>query len=164
MKVQELRQMLRDTDRSLVEKAFVESYKQLKKAQKEEADYLIRTILSGESEKSAAKKQKQSFGELEAQIEKDRKELSGNFCRACGYCMPCPAGIEINTCARMSLLIRRAPSAAQLTPQAQEMMKKIEGCLHCGACMKKCPYGLNTPQLLEENYKDYKEILAGKEI
>ena len=30
--------------------------------------------------------------------------------------------------------------------------------------MKKCPYGLNTPQLLEENYKDYKEILAGKEI
>ena len=102
--------------------------------------------------------------ELEAQIEKDRKELSGNFCRACGYCMPCPAGIEINTCARMSLLIRRAPSAAQLTPQAQEMMKKIEGCLHCGACMKKCPYGLNTPQLLEENYKDYKEILAGKEI
>ena len=56
MKVQELRQMLRDTDRSLVEKAFVESYKQLKKAQKEEADYLIRTILSGESEKSGAKK------------------------------------------------------------------------------------------------------------
>ena len=56
MKVQELRQMLRDTDRSLVEKAFVESYKQLKKAQKEEADYLIRTILSGESEKSGAKR------------------------------------------------------------------------------------------------------------
>ena len=69
MKVQELRQMLRDTDRSLVEKAFVESYKQLKKAQKEEADYLIRTILSGESEKSGAKKEKQSFEELEAQIE-----------------------------------------------------------------------------------------------
>ena len=69
MTVQELRQMLRDTDRSLVEKAFVESYKQLKKAPKEEADYLIRTILSGESEKSGAKKEKQSFEELEAQIE-----------------------------------------------------------------------------------------------
>lgn len=69
MKVQELRQMLSGAERSLIEKAFVESYKQLKKYQKEEADYLIRTILSGESEKSAAKKQKQSFGELEAQIE-----------------------------------------------------------------------------------------------
>ena len=102
--------------------------------------------------------------EMRALIEKDRKELAGNFCRGCGYCMPCPAGIEINTCARMSLLIRRAPSAAQLTEQAQAMMKKIEGCLHCGACMKKCPYGLDTPRLLEENYRDYKEILAGKEI
>ena len=55
MKVQELRQMLSGAERSLVEKAFVESYKQLKKYQKAEADYLIRTILSGESEKSAAK-------------------------------------------------------------------------------------------------------------
>ncbi|MDD7739264.1 MAG: aldo/keto reductase [Fusicatenibacter sp.] len=97
-------------------------------------------------------------------IAKDKEQLAGNFCRGCGYCMPCPAGIEINTCARMSLLLRRSPSALQLTPKAQEMMKKIEGCLHCGACMKKCPYGLNTPKLLEENYKDYQEVLAGKPL
>ena len=100
--------------------------------------------------------------EIKAIIEKDQKELSGNFCRGCGYCMPCPAGIEINTCARMSLLLRRSPSANQLTERGQAMMKKIEGCLHCGACMKKCPYGLNTPKLLEENYEDYKNVLAGK--
>ena len=75
-----------------------------------------------------------------------------------------PAGIEINTCARMSLLLRRSPSANQLTERGQAMMKKIEGCLHCGACMKKCPYGLNTPKLLEENYEDYKNVLAGKTL
>ena len=102
--------------------------------------------------------------ELRAVIEGDRKELSGNFCRGCGYCMPCPVGIEINTCARMSLLIRRSPSEKQLTEKAQAMMKKIENCLHCGACAKKCPYGLDTPRLLEENYKDYQEILAGKPL
>ena len=73
-------------------------------------------------------------------------------------------GIEINTCARMSLLIRRSPSEKQLTEKAQAMMKKIENCLHCGACAKKCPYGLDTPRLLEENYKDYQEILAGKPL
>ena len=102
--------------------------------------------------------------EIKTIIEKDQKELSGNFCRGCGYCMPCPAGIEINTCARMSLLLRRSPSANQLTERGQAMMKKIEGCLHCGACMKKCPYGLNTPKLLEENYEDYKNVLAGKTL
>ncbi len=101
--------------------------------------------------------------EIRALIEKDRQELMGEFCRGCGYCMPCPAGIEINTCARMSLLIRRSPSAAQLTPQAQAMMMKIEECLHCNQCMGKCPYHLNTPELLQKNLQDYKEILAGKE-
>ncbi len=101
--------------------------------------------------------------ELAAVIQHDREELLGDFCRGCGYCMPCPVGIEINNCARMSLLIRRSPSAAQLTPAAQEKMKKIENCLHCGQCKAKCPYGLDTPALLEKNYKDYCEILAGKE-
>lgn len=95
-------------------------------------------------------------------IRRDREELQGEFCRGCGYCMPCPAGIEINTCARMSLLIRRSPSEAQLTEKAQAMMKKIEGCLHCGKCKEKCPYGLDTPALLERNYIDYKEILNAK--
>lgn len=92
--------------------------------------------------------------ELAAVIAHDREELLGDFCRGCGYCMPCPVGIEINNCARMSLLIRRSPSAAHLTPQAQEKMKKIENCLHCGRCKAKCPYGLDTPALLEKNYKD----------
>ncbi len=101
--------------------------------------------------------------ELAAVIEKDRKELLGEFCRGCGYCMPCPVGIEINNCARMSLMIRRAPSEAQLTPEMQAKMKLIEKCLHCGKCKSKCPYGLDTPTLLEKNYKDYCEILAGKE-
>ena len=100
--------------------------------------------------------------ELSAVIEKDRKELLGDFCRGCGYCMPCAVGIEINNCARMSLLLRRSPSAPYLTPEWQEKMKKIENCKHCGACKKKCPYGLDTPELLRRNYEDYKEILAGK--
>ena len=96
---------------------------------------------------------------MRAEIEKDREELSGGFCRGCGYCMPCPAGIEINNCARMSLMLRRAPKEGWLSPAWQEKMKRIEDCLHCGQCIKKCPYGLNTPQLLAKNYEDYKTFL-----
>ncbi len=88
--------------------------------------------------------------ELTAYIEKEQKELTGEFCRGCGYCMPCPAGIMINQCARMSLMLRRAPSKAWLTPEMQAEMKKIEVCLHCNQCMKKCPYELNTPELLKK--------------
>ena len=100
--------------------------------------------------------------ERKAFIEKERAELTGEFCRGCGYCMPCPAGIMINQCARMSLMLRRAPSEAWLTPEMQAEMKKIEGCLECGACRKKCPYELDTPNLLKKNYEDYKKILAGE--
>ena len=100
--------------------------------------------------------------EIKALIGHDRKELSGEFCRGCGYCMPCPAGIEINNCARMSLMLRRAPSDAQLTPEMQAKMKKIENCLHCNKCKSKCPYGLDTPALLQKNYEDYKRVLAGE--
>lgn len=96
-------------------------------------------------------------------IEKDRSMLTGDFCRGCGYCMPCPVGIEINNCARMSLLIRRAPSAAQLTEEMQKKMLLIEKCLNCGRCKSKCPYHLDTPALLRRNLQDYKEILAGKD-
>lgn len=100
--------------------------------------------------------------EMKAYVEKEKQELAGDFCRGCGYCMPCPVGIQINTAARMSLLIRRAPSAGQLTPQAQEMMANIENCLECGQCKSKCPYQLDTPSLLKKNLEDYKKILAGE--
>jgi predicted aldo/keto reductase-like oxidoreductase len=101
--------------------------------------------------------------ELSAVIEKDRCELIGDFCRGCGYCMPCPAGIQINNAARMSQLIRRSPSAGWLTEESQKMMERIDDCLDCGQCVSKCPYQLNTPALLKRNLADYRNIIAGKE-
>ncbi len=100
--------------------------------------------------------------ELSEYISRERQELSGEFCRGCGYCMPCPAGIQINQCARMSLMLRRAPSKAWLTPEMQAEMKKIENCLNCRQCTKKCPYELDTPALLKKNYEDYQKVLAGE--
>ena len=100
--------------------------------------------------------------EMSAIVEKDRKELLGYFCRGCGYCMPCPVGIEINNSARMSQLIRRSPSKNWLTPEWQEKMLKIDSCLNCGKCAQKCPYGLDTPALLRRNLEDYKNIISGK--
>ena len=99
--------------------------------------------------------------EIHAFIEEDRKELLGDFCRGCGYCMPCTAGIQISQCARMSQLIRRAPSENFKGEFWQGEMAKIENCVDCGLCKSKCPYGLDTPNLLRKNLADYKEIIAG---
>lgn len=100
--------------------------------------------------------------EIRAYIEKEKKELSGEFCRGCGYCMPCTVGIEINNCARMSLMLRRAPSEAWLTEEWQEKMAKIDECVNCNQCRSKCPYELNTPELLRQNLADYRRVLAGE--
>lgn len=97
--------------------------------------------------------------EREEFIKKEKVELAGEFCRGCGYCMPCPMGIQINTCARMSLLLRRSPTAGHLSEKGQAMMKKIDDCINCGKCKAACPYGLDTPNLLKRNYEDYKTFL-----
>lgn len=95
---------------------------------------------------------------LQAIIDADRTQLGGQFCRSCGYCMPCPQGIEIRNCARMDMLIRRSPWRPYFTPAWQEKMNKIETCLNCGKCKSRCPYHLDTPKVLRYMLKDYREF------
>ncbi len=95
---------------------------------------------------------------LQAIIDADRAQLGGQFCRSCGYCMPCPQGIEIRNCARMDMLIRRSPWRPYFTPAWQEKMNKIETCLNCGKCKSRCPYHLDTPKVLRYMLKDYREF------
>ncbi len=95
---------------------------------------------------------------LRAEIEADKKELSGSFCRGCGYCMPCPVGITINQAARMNMLLRRSPYKPYMSDHWRAEMDKINDCLHCNQCASKCPYQLDTPALLEYMLKDYNEF------
>lgn len=100
--------------------------------------------------------------ELKNIIENDKKELGDNFCRGCGYCMPCPEDINISLCARMSLWIRRFPTEPYLTEEYQEIMNETQNCLECYACVDNCPYELDIPKLLKENFEDYQNVLSGK--
>ncbi len=109
--------------------------------------------LSSEDENGGARDE--SLWEYIAQ---ERQELSGSFCRSCGYCMPCPAGIEIRNCARMNMLLRRSPWQRYFTPEWRAKMEKICECRHCGACRSKCPYELDPQSLLPCMLKDYNEF------
>lgn len=93
-------------------------------------------------------------------INKDRSELAGDFCRGCGYCLPCPAGIDIPTSARITLLLGRAPYKGFLEDNFKEKMELINNCIECGHCKNHCPYKLDTPNLLKRELKNYNEFYA----
>jgi predicted aldo/keto reductase-like oxidoreductase len=91
-------------------------------------------------------------------IEQDRAALGGSFCRACGYCLPCPAGIPIPMAARMSLLLRRMPFQQFMQDSWRDQMMLIKDCQECGHCKENCPYHLDTPTLLQAMLEDYEEF------
>ena len=101
--------------------------------------------------------------EMRQRIENDRNELTGDFCRGCGYCQPCTVGIEIESCNRMYLFLRRAPYSVYLTEEFNEKMHQIEDCVNCGVCKSRCPYGLDIPNLLKRNLVDWNEHWAERE-
>lgn len=102
--------------------------------------------------------------ELEAVIAKDREELAGNFCRGCGYCMPCPQGIQLNTICRLPQLLRRSPWQQYMNEYWTAELAKVETCLHCGLCESRCPYGLKCSHLIAENLEDWRQFRKEKGI
>lgn len=97
---------------------------------------------------------------MQEAIERDRAELAADFCRGCGYCLPCPADIPIPMAARMKLLLRRAPAENFLTEAWHANMMRIKECRNCGQCMERCPYDLDTPRILRSMLEDYEKTYA----
>ena len=96
--------------------------------------------------------------EMQRLAAEEKAALGGDFCRSCGYCMPCPMGIEIPNAARMSLLMTRAPYQPYITKEWQAKMHKIESCINCRRCVAHCPYSLDTPRLLRDQLHWYENF------
>jgi len=99
-------------------------------------------------------------GNLLSAIKTDKAELSGSFCRCCGYCLPCPVGIPINNAARITFLARRAVKEYWLSEEWQKNMRLIDDCTNCGHCKQNCPYGLDVPALLKAQQEEYFKLVA----
>ncbi|MDR0898477.1 MAG: aldo/keto reductase [Oscillospiraceae bacterium] len=93
---------------------------------------------------------------MKVRMAQDRETLTGAFCRSCGYCLPCPVGIPIYNANRMTQLITRSPSAQFMTPAWQADMEKINDCIHCGQCEKRCPYDLKPYETMPEHLRFYR--------
>jgi predicted aldo/keto reductase-like oxidoreductase len=92
-------------------------------------------------------------------IERDLEELGGDFCRGCGYCLPCPAEIYIPIAARMSVLMKRAHESFFFSDLAREAMSRVKNCINCGNCKERCPYSLDAPRLMRESLAEFSKLL-----
>lgn len=83
------------------------------------------------------------------------EELGQNFCRRCGYCAPCPKGIDIP----FSFIVRSYYENYDLKDWACERYKAMkahaEDCIECGACESKCPYNLPIRKMLKDVKKSF---------
>jgi len=82
-------------------------------------------------------------------IEKDRRELSGEYCRGCDYCQPCPQEIAISFVLRTEMqFLKRSGWSQGLENQFQRAKELVPTCLKCGECEARCPYHLPIMELL----------------
>lgn len=100
----------------------------------------------GEEENNAVQKIRAVF--------RDRIKIN---CTGCGYCMPCPEGVDIPVCFSMYnnyyVFDKKEPYAFRLRPA-----QRASNCAECGQCETHCPQGLavrrelkNVKELFEQD-------------
>ena len=100
----------------------------------------------GETFPSMSEEEKE---ELLKAAENLRGEL---FCRACGYCQPCPQGIRIPIILRLLGYYKRYGLVDWARGRYRMVEVKADECINCGQCKEKCPYNLDVPNMLKEAY------------
>jgi len=101
---------------------------------------------------------------LRAVIRRDRASLAHDFCRGCGYCEPCPAGVPLRDAARMIPMLNRAPWQEYTTEAWQEKMAAVKKCIDCGKCESRCPYRLPCRRLIRESYDYFIKVCREKGV
>jgi predicted aldo/keto reductase-like oxidoreductase len=73
---------------------------------------------------------------------REAKALGTEVCRQCGYCLPCPEGIDIRQVFRLEGMYDRYERGEEARGLYGELAVKVEACQRCGVCEGRCPYKL----------------------
>ncbi len=96
--------------------------------------------------------------DMAAQVEQIRAENGNEFCRGCGYCMPCPKGINLPTVMRIEFFVKRNRPEKYLGEEYREMVDRVDECVKCGRCKAHCPYHLDIPARIVDQKEAYMEL------
>ncbi len=88
--------------------------------------------------------------EERAKLMAEAEAIGPNFCRRCGYCLPCAAGIDIPTMFIFHLQYTRYNMKTAIPGRYAEMKVKASGCTECGLCEERCPYNLPIRERLKK--------------
>ena len=68
-------------------------------------------------------------------------------CTACGYCMPCPSGVNIPGC--FDYFNNHHMYGKEENYRFLATGQRASACTECGACEEHCPQSLPIPELLK---------------
>ncbi len=105
----------------------------------------------------------------QTKMEKFRSELGTQFCRRCGYCMPCPEGVRIEQLVCMPILWKLWPSKETLSDESiggfmKASVESAENCIQCGECEEKCPYHLPIREMITKSINLYEKMKKQKKV
>ncbi|MDR1520237.1 MAG: 4Fe-4S dicluster domain-containing protein, partial [Planctomycetota bacterium] len=95
---------------------------------------------------------------MRAEIEKLRLELGDEFCRGCGYCLPCPAGIDLPIMMRIAFFVKRNVPGSQFNAGRLRQVARIDACVNCRKCVGRCPYHLEAPRILKKQRDEFNRL------
>ena len=75
------------------------------------------------------------------------------FCRRCGYCQPCPNGLNIPFLMLIDGYYTRYELRDWALARLGTLAKKFCDCAACGECLVKCPYHLPIPDMMKDAAK-----------
>lgn len=82
-----------------------------------------------------------------------RKQLNNDFCRRCGYCQPCPKGINIPLMFLCEGYYLRYGLKEWAKSRYNSMKVLPSGCVKCGLCENRCPYNIKIRERIESIVK-----------